>query len=183
MGSIEQVPKYRQAIVVDSADNTHSIRDDVPLPAPQPDEFIIRTNAIAINPSDLKMRGPFVVSDGILGIDCAGTVISVGSNVTDLKPGDRVCGPQHSMHAHSPHYGAFTDYAVCSGRVWMKVPESISIQGAASLGAGISTAGLGIKLLGLPLPDAPISQEKKVHVLVYGGTTATGTLAIQFLKL
>lgn len=183
MGSIEQVPQYRLAIVVDSADSTHSIRNDVPLPAPQPDEFIIRTNAIAINPSDLKMRGPFVVLDGILGIDCAGTVISVGSNVTDLKPGDRVCGPQHSMHAHSPHYGDFTDYAACSGRVWMKVPESIRIQGTASLRAGISTAGLGIKLLGLPLPDAPISQEKKVYVLVYGGATATGALATQLLKL
>lgn len=183
MGSIEQAPHYRRTIVVDSADSTHSIRENVPLPALQPDEFTIRTDAIAINPSDLKMRGPFVVPDGILGIDCAGTVISVGSNVANLKPGDKVCGPQHSMHAHSPHYGAFTDYAVCSGKVCMKVPESISIEGAASLGAGISTAGLGIKLLGLPLPDAPISQEKKVYVLVYGGATATGTLAIQLLKL
>lgn len=182
MGSIEQVPQYRRAIVVDSTDSTHSIRDDVLLPAPKPDEFIVRTDAVAINPSDLKMRGPFVVSGGILGIDCAGTVISVGSNVTDLEPGGRVCGPQHSMHAHTPHHGAFTDYAVCSGKVWMKVPESMSIEGAASLGAGISTAGLGIKLLGLPLPDAPISQEKKVYVLVYGGATATGTLAIQLLK-
>lgn len=183
MSSVEHVPQYRRAIVVKPADSTYTIRDNVPLPAPQSDEFIIRTNAIAINPSDLKMRGPFVVPDDILGIDCAGTVVSVGSNVTDLKPGDRVCGPQHSMYAHSPHYGALTDYAVCSGKVWMKVPEGISIEGAASLGAGISTAGLGIKLLGLPLPDAPISQEKKVYVLVYGGATATGTLAIQLLKL
>ena len=183
MGSIEQPPQYRRAIVVDPADSTHSIRDNVPLPAPQPDEFIIRTDAIAINPSDLKMRGPFVVPDGILGIDCAGTVVSVGSNVAYLKPGDRVCGPQHSMHAHSPHYGAYTDYVVCSGKVWMNVPENISIEGAASLGASISTAGLGIKLLGLPLPDTPISHEKKVYVLVYGGATATGTLAIQLLKL
>jgi NADPH:quinone reductase-like Zn-dependent oxidoreductase len=53
MGSIEQVPHYRRAIVVDSSDNTHAIRENVPLPTPQPDEFIIRTDAIAINPSDL----------------------------------------------------------------------------------------------------------------------------------
>jgi NADPH:quinone reductase-like Zn-dependent oxidoreductase len=183
MGSIEQILQYRRAIVVDPADSTHSIRDNVPLPAPQPHEFIIRTDAIATSPSDLKMRGPSIVPDGILGIDCAGTVTCVGSNVTDLKPVDRVCGPQHSMHVHSPHYGAFTDYAVCSGDVWMRVPESTSIEGAASLGAGTSTAGLGIKLLGLPLPDAPISQEKKVYVLVCGGATATGNLAIQLLEL
>jgi NADPH:quinone reductase-like Zn-dependent oxidoreductase len=104
VGSIEQISQYRRAIVVDSSDNTHLIRDNVPLPAPQPDEFIIRTDAIAINPSDLKMRGPFVVPDGILGIVSAGTVISVGSNVTDLKPGDSVCGPQHlNLVGHPKH--------------------------------------------------------------------------------
>jgi hypothetical protein len=82
VGSIEQISQYRRAIVVDSSDNTHLIRDNVPLPAPQPDEFIIRTD----------------------GIDSAGTVISVGSNVTDLKPGDSVCGPQHlNLVGHPKH--------------------------------------------------------------------------------
>jgi NADPH:quinone reductase-like Zn-dependent oxidoreductase len=103
-GLYRTISQYRRAIVVDSRDNTHLIRDSVPLPAPQPDEFIIRTDAIDINPSDLRMRGPFVVPDGILGIDSAGTVISVGSNVTDLKSGDRVCGPQHlNLVGHPKH--------------------------------------------------------------------------------
>ncbi|KLU92794.1 hypothetical protein MAPG_11779 [Magnaporthiopsis poae ATCC 64411] len=47
--------------------------------------------------------------------------------------------------------------------------------------AGTSTAGLAIRALGLPLPDRPV--EKQAVVLVYGGSTATGTIAIQLLRL
>jgi NADPH:quinone reductase-like Zn-dependent oxidoreductase len=63
----------------------------------------------------------------------------------------------------------------------MKLPPNVTAEGGATFAAGLSTIGLALKRLGLPLPDAPV--QKPAHVLVYGGGTASATLAIQLLKL
>lgn len=64
----------------------------------------------------------------------------------------------------------------------MKIPDRLSFEEAATLGVGITTVGQGLyQSLGLPLPSKPA--EEKFLILIYGGSTATGTLAIQFAKL
>lgn len=157
------------------------IWDDAPCPALAPDQFYMRTDAVAVNPSDAKMQGDFATPFGILGTDYAGKVIAVGSDVKVIAVGDRICGAQHAMNARTPDCGAFRQYNVSAGGIWLKLPASMSTEGGASLGTGISTAGLAIKQLGLPLPNAPLA--KPVQVLVYGGSTATATLAMQLLRL
>lgn len=174
------LPLSHQAVIID-ADNSICLASEVALPALEPGQFLVRTDAVAVNPSDTKMLGPFVTPGGVLGTDYAGTVVQLGPAVTAVKLGDRVCGAQHAMHAHAPLRGAFGEYNVSAGGIWLKLPPSISIEGGATFGAGISTAGLALRLLGLPLPGQPV--EKPGFVLVYGGSTATGTIAIQLLKL
>lgn len=64
----------------------------------------------------------------------------------------------------------------------MKVPDGVSFEDASTLGAGIITMGQSLyQSLGLPLPSHP--SKDKLSVLIYGGSTATGTLSIQFAKL
>jgi NADPH:quinone reductase-like Zn-dependent oxidoreductase len=64
----------------------------------------------------------------------------------------------------------------------MIIPPSVSFDDAATLGAGLSTIGLSLySSLQLPLPSAP--SKEPFPVFVYGGSTATGILAIQFMKL
>lgn len=64
----------------------------------------------------------------------------------------------------------------------MRIPDDMSFEEAATLGAGIVTMGQGLyQSLGLPLPDDPAKEA--IPVLIYGGSTATGSLAIQFAKL
>jgi NADPH:quinone reductase-like Zn-dependent oxidoreductase len=67
--------------------------------------------------------------------------------------------------------------------VTLKVPDHISPEQGASLGSGIGTIGIALfKSLQVPgTPESPAIVPKSV--LVYGGSTATGTLAIQILKL
>ena len=69
----------------------------------------------------------------------------------------------------------------------MRIPEGVSFEAAACVGIGIGTTGYALyKVLGLPFPsmkqESNESAEEKV-ILIYGGSTATGTVAIQFARL
>ena len=58
----------------------------------------------------------------------------------------------------------------------------MTFQTAATLGTGLATVGLALyHNLQLPLPSKPTTQP--MTALVYGGGTATGTIAIQMLRL
>lgn len=65
----------------------------------------------------------------------------------------------------------------------MKIPDGMTFEEAATLGTGIGTMGLALyHNLQVPgYPDRPA--EVKKTVLVYGGSTASGTLALQLLAL
>jgi len=71
----------------------------------------------------------------------------------------------------------------------MHIPDNVSFEAAATTGVGIGTTGYALyKVLGLPLPDSTGSThfnktEVSDTVLIYGGSTATGSLAIQLAKL
>ncbi|TLD09702.1 hypothetical protein PspLS_11377 [Pyricularia sp. CBS 133598] len=77
-----------------------NVRNDVPLPRLEKDQFLVRTEAVAINPSDTNMRGPFMTSGAELGTDYSGTVVACGPDVADIDVGDRVCKAQDTMYAH-----------------------------------------------------------------------------------
>jgi threonine dehydrogenase-like Zn-dependent dehydrogenase len=71
--------------------------DEVPDPAiEQPTDAIIRMTTTAICGSDLhlyEVLGPFIEEGSILGHEPMGIVQEVGSEVTELSPGDRVVIP------------------------------------------------------------------------------------------
>jgi NADPH:quinone reductase-like Zn-dependent oxidoreductase len=71
------------------------------------------------------------------------------------------------------------------GDVALRIPSNVSFEEAATMGCGIGTVALGLyKHLSLPLPPVtPDDKNPKDFLLVYGGSSATGTLAIQFAKL
>ncbi|TLD22707.1 hypothetical protein PspLS_07023 [Pyricularia sp. CBS 133598] len=173
-------PATQPGLVVDEHDQV-TIRRDCPFPFLPADQVLVRVKAVGVNPSDTKMRGSFAVPYAILGADFAGEVVAVGAEVTDVVVGDRVCGAQNELFKSTPERGAFATYNTTRGNIWMKIPEGVSTEAAASLPVGLCTAGLALKLLGLPLPDRPV--DRPAHVLVYGGSTATATIAIQLLKL
>ncbi|KAI1615910.1 hypothetical protein EDD36DRAFT_492499 [Exophiala viscosa] len=72
---------------------------------------------------------------------------------------------------------------MAKGDVQMRVPDQLTYEESATLALGAITVGQGLyqKSLKLNLPTDPI--RTKEHVLIYGGGTATGGLAIQFARL
>jgi NADPH:quinone reductase-like Zn-dependent oxidoreductase len=117
-----------------------------------------------------------------VGCDYMGTVIQVGPKVAkDFNPGDRIAGLTHGVNAVEKEDGCFAEYAVVKGDVQYKVPDNVSDEDASTLGVGIMTVGQGLyQSLGLPLPG---TEKLSKSLLIYGGSTATGSLAIQFAQL
>jgi NADPH:quinone reductase-like Zn-dependent oxidoreductase len=58
----------------------------------------------------------------------------------------------------------------------------MSFEEGSTLGVAITSCGQGLyQQLGLPLPNNPTSSP--LAVLIYGASTATGTIAVQLAKL
>lgn len=181
------IPKTQTAIVAADAEGNLRIADDVPVIELEPDSVLVKTEALALNPVDSKMLKGFAVKDAILGFDFAGTVVAVGPNVNkDVKVGDRVLGNADSMDGKRPSGGGFAQYASTIASLTLKLPDNMSFADAACISTSLTSAGLAlfhsmkISLPALHNPNGP--PEKAPFALVSGGSTSTGTMAIQLLK-
>jgi NADPH:quinone reductase-like Zn-dependent oxidoreductase len=159
-----------------------SVVSDAPIPTLRPDYINIKTMAVALNPTDWK-HITFVDKPTTIGCDYAGIVEEVGSAVTQpFKKGDRVAGFVHGGNLVHLEDGAFGEHLTAKGDIQIKIPDNVSFEEAATLGVGITTVGQALyQALALPLPDTP--SKHRFPILIYGGSTATGALAIQFAKL
>lgn len=179
------LPKHQQAIIQGDAGKLLLVSDRA-VPEPGPHQFLVRTAAWALNPCDWKMPTNFPCPGTGNGSDYSGSIVRLGSSVQDsgLKIGDRVAGAVHASNSLDPQAGAFAEYiVVCADQLW-RVPEFMSWTDAAAIGwCVVGTVGLAaFRALKLPgTPEQPA--EKPAFVLVYGGSTASGIIAIQVLKL
>lgn len=156
-----------------------------PIPnLPSPYHVLVRVLAVGLNPTDHKMVTHFYMEGNTVGCDFCGIVETAGSSSL-LPVGVRVCGADFPYRPNNPNNGAFAQYAVADSRHVLRVPDTWSdLQGAAlgAIGWGTSCLAMAdreaLNLQGTPSCPA----EKALPVLVYGGATATGILAIQMLK-
>ncbi|KAJ5162236.1 chaperonin 10-like protein [Penicillium capsulatum] len=153
-----------------------------PVPALRDDDILVQTVAVALNPTDWKNADTMATGGVLLGCDYAGIVMEVGPAVKKaFRKGDRVCGMAHGANVVRPETGAFAEQIVVKGDVQIHMPSHLSFDEAATLGVGVVTVGLGLyQHLQLPWPTQPLSTP--IPILIYGGSTATGTLAIQYAK-
>ncbi|EAQ88415.1 hypothetical protein CHGG_05034 [Chaetomium globosum CBS 148.51] len=161
----------------------------VPLPELPDDYILVRTTAVALNPTDWKHIERDADAVGArVGCDYAGIVEQVGPKVNKpFAKGDRICGIAHGANSLRLDSGAFGDYIIVKGDLQIKIPDNLSNEEAATLGVAISTVGQGLyQALQLPLPGTPEAASPSnppTEILIYGGSTATGLVGIQFAKL
>lgn len=151
--------------------------EDVEKPVPGDDQLLVRVRAASVNPLDWHlMRGtPYVgrAEMGLrkpkntrLGVDFAGTVESVGRNVTAFKPGDDVFGGRT---------GALAQYVtVRADRAVVLKPANLTFEQAAAVPVAAITALQGLRDQGKLQPG-----EK---VLINGASGGVGTFAVQLAK-
>jgi NADPH:quinone reductase-like Zn-dependent oxidoreductase len=173
----------QKAIVAKSPGHAELVANH-PIPTPRDAFILVRTVAVALNPTDWKHidRG---TPGCLVGCDYAGIVEAVGKGVTkDFKKGDRVYGPVHGCDRYRPENGAFAEFIVAKGDLQCKIPDNRTFEEAATLPIGILTVGQGMyQHLGLASPSSPETGDLKKPILIYGGSSATGSLAIQFARL
>ena len=99
---------------------------DVPTPAPGPRQALVKIAASGVNFIDVYFRtGLYKAELPItLGNEGAGTVESVGPDVTEVSPGDRV--------AYAMARGSYADYAVVPSAQLVKIPAGMDFQQAAA---------------------------------------------------
>ncbi|OCL09875.1 oxidoreductase-like protein [Glonium stellatum] len=172
-----------QKAIVHKSKGVVELVSDAPLPTLRDDYINVQTKAVALNPTDWKSVYSRTVPGAIAGCDYSGIVEAVGKAVTNgLKVGDRVAGFARGANQENHQDGSFAQHITAKGGIQIKLADHITFEEAATLGVGITTVGQGLyQSLGLPLPPAKF--QEKTSILIYGASTATGTLAVQFAKL
>jgi NADPH:quinone reductase-like Zn-dependent oxidoreductase len=159
-----------------------------PIPhLPSPHHVLVRVHAVGLNPTDWKMITHFFMEGNTPGCDFAGVVDSVGAEAAEsFPPGTRVCGADFPYRPNNKANGAFQQWCLADSRQLLKLPGKWSDVNGAALGAiGWGTVCMALSDDGaLALKGTPKSPDDSgAPVLVYGGATATGLMAIQMLKL
>ncbi|HEY5673845.1 MAG TPA: NAD(P)H-quinone oxidoreductase [Malonomonas sp.] len=139
-------------------------------PQPKANEVLIKVVATSINRPDLVQRlGNYPAPAGdsqILGLEVAGTIAAVGSDVTDWKIGERVMALVGG--------GGYAEYAVAYQNHLMPIPESMSFEEAACVNESYITAFLNVFMIG-GLQDGQTA-------ILHGGGGGVNTAAIQLAK-
>jgi NADPH:quinone reductase-like Zn-dependent oxidoreductase len=152
---------------------------------PGPHELLVKNEVIAFNPVEYKIAklGIFPLHyPAILGSSFGGTVEAVGPQVTKFKVGDKLAAAKKFGSAGN-QYGAYQRYVVVAEETASKIPGSVDVTIPASLTGNLSTVvGLFTGRAGLEKPtvDGPAAANGK-RVLVYGGTSSFGSLAMQYV--
>ena len=158
-----------KAIQITAYGGTEALRyTDIPKPAPQTGEALVRLTAIGVNFIDVYQRtGRYPVPLPFTpGSEAGGVVEAVGANVAGFQPGDRV--------AYASHIGSYAEYAAVPAAKLVPVPDPIDDKSAAAaLLQGMTAHYLSHGSYAIQPGDT---------VLVHAGAGGVGLLLTQMAK-
>jgi NADPH:quinone reductase-like Zn-dependent oxidoreductase len=157
--------------------------EDVDRPPVGDDDALIRLRATSVNTPDwISVTGvPYILRlrsglrrprTPVRGTDVAGVVEAVGTNVTDLQPGDEVFGSSWAGALATP--GTFAEFTIVPASQLIKKPAGLTFEeAAASVMSGV-TALIAIRDVG--------KVGSGTRVLINGASGGVGTFALQMAK-
>ena len=141
-----------------------------PVPQPGPDEVLVRVAAAGVNrPDVLQRRGFYPPPPGapdVLGLEIAGLVVGTGPGAEHLL-GQDVCALVAG--------GGYAEYCVAPVGTCLPVPDGLSMAEAAALPETLFTVWTNLFERGFAAEGD--------WVLVHGGTSGIGTMAITLGRL
>ncbi|UUP15679.1 NAD(P)H-quinone oxidoreductase [Nitratireductor thuwali] len=166
-----EFPKTMSAVAISEAGGPDVLRlEQLPVSPPGSSEILIRVAAAGVNRPDLLQRaGLYPAPPGaseIPGLEVAGTVQAVGSDVSRWKAGDPVC-------ALTPG-GGYAEYALVDTSNALPVPAGLPLEDAAAIPETFFTVWHNVFERGALKPGETL--------LVHGGGSGIGTTAIMLGK-
>jgi putative PIG3 family NAD(P)H quinone oxidoreductase len=142
-----------------------------PVPAPGVGEVLVRVAAVGVNrPEVMQRKGMYPPPPGassILGMEFSGTIVAVGDEVGSEQIGQPVCALVTA--------GAYAEYAVAPFGQCLPVPHALTMIEAAAIPETLFTVWTN-------LFERAYATEGDT-VLVHGGTSGIGTMAIALCNL
>ena len=165
------IPKLMQAIEISAPGGPEMLRlVERPVPEPGIDEVLVRVAAAGVNRPDILQRmGAYPPPPGasdIPGLEIAGTVVAAGDGASHLI-GTRVCALVAG--------GGYAGYCVAPAGTCLPVPEVLKITEAAAMPETLFTVWINLFERGFAADGDT--------VLVHGGTSGIGTMAIRLGRL
>src|SRR5262249_12859856 len=142
--------------------------EELPDPAPGPDDVAVRVRFAGVSPADLHHRNGRYGAlpgrpDGIAGMEAAGVVESCGERVSTWRPGGRVFGFVGG--------GGLATRVLANERLLARIPDSVEEREAASVPSSFISANDALSTqAGLRAGET---------LLVHGAAGGFGTAAIQ----
>lgn len=160
----------QQVIITEPGGVDKLAYETVAVPTAQADEVLVKVHAFGINrPDILQRQGLYPMPKGVTpvpGLEVAGIVEAVGSDVTKFKVGDKVCGLTNG--------GGYAEYCVVPESQTLSIPEGVSFTQAAAIPETFFTVWANVFQMG--------QAKEGETVLIHGGTSGIGTTALMLCK-
>ncbi|GGE51539.1 NAD(P)H quinone oxidoreductase [Actibacterium pelagium] len=141
-----------------------------PVPSPGPKDVVIKLAFAGVNRPDALQRAgsyaPPPTASDLPGLEGAGEVVAVGSDVTGVKVGDQVC-------ALLPG-GGYAEYVATPAAHCLPIPTGMPLDQAACLPETFFTVWSNVFMRG--------GLKEGETFLIHGGSSGIGTTAIQLAK-
>jgi NADPH:quinone reductase-like Zn-dependent oxidoreductase len=119
--------KTQMAIIMTDLNHAELIANR-PIPAMRRGYMLVRTVAVAVNPTDWNHIQFENTPGGLAGCDYAGIVEEVPCEGASkrFERGDRVAGFVHGANAVAADDGAFAEFILAKTSLQMRIPDNIS---------------------------------------------------------
>ncbi len=143
---------------------------EISRPSPGTQQVLIKVAAAGINRPDLLQRQgvypPPAGASPVLGLEVAGTIVEIGTDVGSHQVGDAVCALLTG--------GGYADYCLASASCCLPIPSGFSFAQAAALPETLFTVWSNVYVRGRLLPGE--------NLLAHGGAGGIGNTAIQLAQ-
>ncbi len=165
------IPDKMRCIEIAEAGGPEVLRlAERPVPRPGPGEVLVKVAAVGVNRADVLQRlglyPPPPGASDIPGLEIAGTVVAAGRGAEQA-----VGGPVCALVTG----GGYAEYCVAPAGTCLPVPEVLSMREAAAMPETLFTVWVNLFERGFAADGDT--------VLVHGGTSGIGTMAIALGKL